>query len=88
MLGYIDSDRETYYTRVINGRIYSRRRLENNIDTRNVKVKGTVLNRSEAPWRYTFEIRLGGEGRSRPTRWAGTPARPASKQATAAWALS
>lgn len=62
MLGYISADTyETSYYRVHDGRIFSQRRLDS-IDRRNVKVKGTVLNRSDAPWRYTFEIRLAGEG--------------------------
>ncbi len=62
MLGYIrtDTDEIRYYN-VSDGRVYTQRRFDT-IDRRNVKVKGTVLNRSEAPWRYTFEIRLGGEG--------------------------
>jgi len=30
------------------------------VDRKNIKLRGTLQNRSSKPWRYTFEIRLGG----------------------------
>ncbi len=58
MLGLIDKEQEEIYLRVDNDRVRLRR--FNNIDPKNVKVRGTFLNKSDAPWRYSFEIRIAG----------------------------
>lgn len=62
MLGFIREDNERFYVKVDSstGRTsYYRRSTD--IDKDNVLVRGTFLNRSAEPWRYTFEIRLAGE---------------------------
>ncbi len=60
MIGLIDKEQEQIYLRVVRGRVVRLRRFAN-IDTRNVMVRGTFVNRSAAPWRYTFEILIAGD---------------------------
>jgi hypothetical protein len=62
MLGFIHQDaEEELFVKVhpTTGRVHFTRRRD--LDPDNVMVRGTFLNRSAAPWRYTFEIRIGGE---------------------------
>ncbi len=62
MLGFIrqEADEELFVkVHPTTGRVHFTRRRD--IDPDNVMVRGTFLNRSAAPWRYTFEIRIGGE---------------------------
>lgn len=56
ILGLIDREAQTLYVRSTDGRLL----LEQypTVDRRNVMVRGTFLNQSHAPWRYTFEIRV------------------------------
>ena len=59
MMGLIDKERQTIYVDSTRGRVL----LDQypSIDRKNIKVRGTFLNKSSQPWRYTFEIRVGGE---------------------------
>lgn len=67
MLGLIDTERETIYVKSTTGRVLVRQYPS--VDRRNVMVRGTFLNKSLAPWRYTFEIALASaEGPGLPSR--------------------
>ena len=67
MLGLIDTERQTIYVKSTTGRVLVKQYPS--VDRRNVMVRGTFLNKSLAPWRYTFEIALASaEGPGLPTR--------------------
>jgi len=55
-MGVIDKDQQVIYVRTHHGSTLVE--MHPGIDRKNVKVRGTFENRSEAPWRYTFEIRV------------------------------
>jgi len=55
-MGLIDNDQQVIYVRSHHGSTLVE--IHPEIDRKNVKVRGTFENRSEAPWRYTFEIRI------------------------------
>jgi len=59
MLGLIDHERETIYVKSTHGHVLVKQYPS--VDRQNVMVRGTFLNKSLAPWRYTFEIALAGE---------------------------
>jgi hypothetical protein len=59
MMGLIDRDRQTIYVESTEGRVLVEQYPQ--IDRKQIKVRGTFLNRSSVPWRYTFEIRVAGE---------------------------
>ncbi len=64
-MGLIDRDQQTLYVESTDGSVLVQQYPS--VDRRNVMVRGTFLNESHAPWRYTFEIRLAGdEGRNLP----------------------
>jgi len=67
MLGLIDEQRQTIYVKSTTGHLLIKQYPT--VDQRNVMVRGTFLNKSLAPWRYTFEIALASqEGPGLPTR--------------------
>lgn len=65
-MGLIQSDQEVIYVRSHHGSTLVE--VHPDIDRRNVKVRGTFENRSEAAWRYTFEIRIAKGERDPKTR--------------------
>ncbi len=59
MMGLIDKDRQTIFVESTRGTVLVDQFPQ--VDRKNIKVRGTFLNKSQAPWRYTFEIRAAGE---------------------------
>jgi multidrug efflux pump subunit AcrA (membrane-fusion protein) len=59
MMGLIDKERENIYVESTDGKVLVEQYPS--VDRKNVKVRGTFLNKSQAPWRYTFELRVAGE---------------------------
>jgi len=59
MLGLIDHQRQTIYVESTHGDVLVKQYPS--VDRGNVMVRGTFLNKSLAPWRYTFDIALAGE---------------------------
>lgn len=69
-LGVIYKDGDELFVKVTDGSVLVD--SDQDIDRRNVLVRGTFLNRSVAAWRYTFAIRAGGVERfGRPRRIVG-----------------
>jgi len=59
MMGLIDKERENIFVDSTDGKVLIEQYP--GADRKNVKVRGTFLNKSQQPWRYTFEIRIAGE---------------------------
>lgn len=62
-MGVIYHDGNELYVKATDGSIFVD--ADQDIDRRNILVRGTFLNKSAVAWRYTFEIRAGGVERFR-----------------------
>jgi len=60
-MGVIYEDGDELFVKTTDGSVFIDG--DNDIDHRNILVRGTFLNKAAAPWRYTFEIRAGGAER-------------------------